>query len=427
MKQILNQKLSIVFTILITLSFAGCGAHIHKSTQKLGPSSTVSTAKSSSVHEGQGAYLAARGSGSKQLSDPFPMVKLAEGGRSSHDVSSQIDQAKSYFGEGAFDRALEQLNEAYRLRPDEDILMLIAVAYHRIFQKTKRPQDCGTALMGWQRYLSTCKRCSRRGAYLDRSILNANRLGETCGAWTRWESTPSAAKLMIDGVHLGMTPTDIWLSAGQHSYEIKRGAHSDQGTIKVEHGDQRTVASSLKLGEADAFSMTAQLRCAHPAASRLPPLKDCAGKLISGDLFTVNLTSSEDVFLYLLNESDTSIKLALPQGDQLIAARSERPVTLPTRDAFKLDDLAKRDVIWVVGSTQPISMFTAGEKSAPWKSEVKSLISQFSLQLTQDSQVVTSKSGIAVIGWTLRQTGVAQSPLDSLQEQLSLLVHTEAR
>lgn len=385
-----------LITVLVWVISLGIGCGAKPQATVLGPIPTLSSDDPTHVGDRLGDQFL---HGVSSATD-----KVRGGGtsgkRGAHDISPYLERAKAAFRTERFEEALDILKEAYQLSPDRDVLMLSAVARHKLYLRDQKTEQCQQALMAWQRFVSACPDC-QQSPYWNQSVTHTNTLGQKCGAWTRWESTPSLAQISIDETQMGITPTEMWLPEGSHSYLLQRGTTSLEGQVKIVRGEQRSVVSQLVEGVSGTFSMMAQLRCAHPANSEASPLEVCANHMVSGDLFTLMISANQELYVYLFNESDGKLSLALPQQGKSLVLRPQKETLLPSRDVFKLDELAKRDIIWVVGSLQPLTFVQQGFGEG-WQSEFKSLIRKHTYQMTQDRQRVGSREGIAVVGWALR-------------------------
>ena len=230
-----------------------------------------------------------------------------------------VDQAKTLVDQGQglmkaknYLKALNKFQQAQKLYPNEDHLLLISAVQHLLFKTTKELKYCKSGLMSWQRYLKQCKRCQQATRYRDRAVINANSLGSQCGAWTSWESAPSRAKVFIDEKDLGRTPLNTWLPIGKHSYRLTRSNLSEAGHIELILGQQKQFQPQLSQQEVDqSFQLKAELKCMRPNQDKVTH-SQCSQNLNKQDLFTLKLISNREVYLYLFVLSDRQLTKIYP-------------------------------------------------------------------------------------------------------------------
>ena len=193
--------------------------------------------------------------------------------------------------------------------------------------------------------MTQCTRCIDLPRYRDRAIVNANYLGAQCGAWTLWESDPSRAKLSIDGVRLGRTPLELWLASGQHEYELSRAGLSEKGVITLERGQQKQLRPRLiQSKESSEFTVSAKLKCMRPTENE-KEYENCTNSMQTGDLFTLEVNSDQDIYLYIFAESDQKLSKIYPFQHRGIL-RADQATILPQHNAWQLDDpILRRSVM----------------------------------------------------------------------------------
>ena len=330
-------------------------------------------------------------------------------------VLKLISLGRSQLKKKLFNKALENFETAYKLAPDEDALLLLAVTQQLRYKQaleaesqTKLQPNCEYALGAWQRYLNHCIRCIDLPRYRDRAIINANHLGAQCGAWTLWESEPSRAKLSIDGVRIGRTPLQIWLASGEHQYEMKRANLSEKGNIVLERGQQKQLRPRLVHNtQAQEFTISAKLKCMRSQANE-KEYETCSRSMQTNDLFTLEISSSQEVYLYIFAESDQKLSKIYPRQQKGIL-RADQPVIFPQQNAWQLDDQSIEDQLWLLASTTQVPELSKNNaEKNQWRMYLKSFAQQ-NKKPTIDQQNSLSQQGKLFMRWILREPKLAVS------------------
>lgn len=313
-----------------------------------------------------------------------------------------VIEGRSLMKENKLNAALERYEHAQKIYPDEDHLLLIAATRHLLYKRNHEADDCHQALLDWQQYLQRCERCQSMSRHRDRVVVNTNALGAQCGAWTMWESDPLRALLTIDDVSIGRTPLNIWLPTGKHRYELKRAGLADHGELNLEVGQQRQLRPTLvREREKSTYSIEAQLKCM-PSKSGKRQVKRCANSLKSGDLFTVELVSNQDVFVYLFALSDGELQRIYPlRGSGGILA--DRPIILPQNKAWLVNDQSMKDELWLLASGSALSSFqSVTSDSSSALTEVRSIAGHVKSLGDKDRVTARSAKGLAFIRWVIQ-------------------------
>ncbi|MAD61688.1 MAG: hypothetical protein CMH49_09315 [Myxococcales bacterium] len=330
-------------------------------------------------------------------------------------VLKLINLGRNQLKKKQFNKALENFKTAYKLAPDEDALLLLAVTqqlrYKQVMEaqsQTKLQSNCQHALGAWQRYLSHCIRCIDLPRYRDRAIINANHLGAQCGAWTLWESEPSRAKLSIDGVRVGRTPLEMWVASGEHQYEMKRANLSEKGSIVLERGQQKQLRPKLVQNtQAQEFTISAKLKCMRSQANK-KEYETCSRSMQTNDLFTLEISSNQEVYLYIFAESDQKLSKIYPR-QQTGILRADQSVIFPQQNAWQLDDQSIEDQLWLLASaTQVPELSKNNAENNQWGMYLKSFAQQ-NKKPTMDQQKSRSQQGKLFMRWILREPKLAVS------------------
>ena len=305
---------------------------------------------------------------------------------------------------GAVKAGLAQYLKAQKLSPDEDHLLLIAASRHLLYKKDHTSQTCREALMSWQSYLTQCSRCQQISRYRNQAIINANSLGKVCGAWTLWESDPSRAKLSIDDQSIGKTPIEMWMPAGNHTYALTRANLTESGEIEIKVGEQKQIRPRLvENNKIEPFMIGARLKCMRPMAKKQEHEK-CTQSMVSKDLFTVEIVSDREVFIYLFSKSNKDLSLIYPTNKRQGILKADQPIILPQQNAWALDHKSQHDELWMIASGLPIEIFNVGsDEKKTWQTQVEEIAKHGSVLGDQDQISLKSSHGIAFLRWILRQ------------------------
>lgn len=391
-------RVGIGLSLMLLIACGGQAPKTSKSNIKLGPSTTLS----------QNDFKNAQ----SIITDALNLeIESNNNSRGIYDqqVLKLIELGRGQLKKKQFSQALESFGKAYKLSPDEDALLLLAVTqqlrYKQVIKAENQTQlqaHCQTALSAWQRYLSHCIRCNDLARYRDRAIVNANHLGAQCGAWTLWESEPSRAKLSIDGHRVGRTPLEIWVASGEHKYELKRANLSEKGTLILEQGQQKQLRPKLIQNEqVQEFTLSAQLKCMR-SQTKEKEHETCSNSMQTNDLFTLEVNSDQEVYLYLFAESDQKLSKIYPQKQSGIL-RADRAVIFPQQNAWQLDDQSMEDQLWLLASaTQVPELSQNNSESNQWRSYLQDF-ARSSKEATKDQQKSSSKQGKLFMRWVLRE------------------------
>ncbi len=121
-----------------------------------------------------------------------------------------------HYQAGRFMKAILAYEKAYAFNADPNYLFVLASAYEQL------PDRCPDAMLGWERFLGTCAKCSKREAGLSRS----ERLKARCTAKLKIETTPAGALVTVDGASTGKkTPVTIEVLDGEHEIQLALAGH----------------------------------------------------------------------------------------------------------------------------------------------------------------------------------------------------------
>ncbi len=426
--RVFSKKLYLIsLSFLFLISLVGCGAkatrNISPLKAKLGPQAIHTKAELQEAN-----HLL-----EDMLNLSIKAKDKVRGGMYEAQVSKLLTTGRAFLKKKEFSQAISNFEQAYKLAPDESALLLLAAAQHlrlkhqqqsqsKKAKKTKIAQSpnkdfiktsaiegsCRQALSAWQRYLSNCSRCETTARYRDRAIINANQLGAQCGAWTLWESEPSRAKLKIDGIRLGRTPLEIWVASGQHHYELKRANLSESGTVILEQGQQKQLRPKLIQTKGHKqFKVTAKLKCMREKSNDAEH-KACNHSMKAGDLFTLEIASDQEVYLYLFAKNGQDLAKLYPQQQKGIL-RSDKPMIFPQANAWQLDDQSQDDQLWLLASDTKIlelsknNAESAQIKSTQWQNYLNAFVEQYQT-IEQDQLELSSQNGKIFMRWILRSS-----------------------
>ena len=128
----------------------------------------------------------------------------------------------------------------------------------------------------------------------------------------------------------------------------------------------------------------------------------------TGDLFTLEISSDQDIYLYIFAESDQKLSKIYPLQHRGIL-RSDQATILPQHNAWQLDDQSLEDQLWLLASaTQVSELSKKSAESNQWQAYLKSFDQQNS-KSAQDYQSSMSKEGKLFLRWVLRKPAVATS------------------
>lgn len=392
------------FTIsMLMMVLASCGGQPHTSRSsssetllKIGPSETYGSAELEEAESGLSQLI--QGAGKARANEHTRGVNDEE-------ARALVLEGRALMKKRELDKALALYKRAQKIYPEEDHLFLIAATRHLQFKRDGKGEQCQHALVDWQLYLKNCDRCKSVTRYHDQAVINANTLGEHCGAWTVWESEPRRAKLSIDQNYVGRTPQSLWMPIGKHKYELRRADLIDRGEIALSLGQSRTFKLHLtQEGSKTPFMIAAQLKCKRGKTEQAQPHR-CAGSLITGDLFTVELVSDQDIFVYLFGLSDQELVSIYPSATSRSqgAIPGGQPIVLPQNNAWVVDGQSQEDELWLLASEAPLSLTSSQERTGMGTLDLVREIAKTSPQSEEgDLLKMNSSEGYAFLRWVIR-------------------------
>ena len=192
---------------------------------------------------------------------------------------------------------------------------------------------------------------------------------------------------------------------GPHQYEVSRADLSDQGEISLALGQRRDIKLRLTQGGAEhPFTIAAQLKCLRGGAEEAQP-KRCAQSLQTGDLFTIELISDRDLFIYLFGLNNQELVLLYPKSDARAAGAIPGGVTLifPQKNAWVIDHQKSEDELWLLATQAPLDTAQVGERGAASLTSLTKKVAQSSeLKGDQDLLNIKSSKGPVFLRWVLR-------------------------
>lgn len=155
-----------------------------------------------------------------------------------------VERAKASFGEESYDEAVDQMRRAWAKESHPRLLFNIA----RSFDKKG---DCERALVYYQSFLNQDDISSG----LEKRAKGALRDADSCDAYTAehagrlvLRSSPSGAKVTVDGESVGTTPTEVaGLEAGEHELEFEASGYRSRAvTERLQRATDAEVAVELE-------------------------------------------------------------------------------------------------------------------------------------------------------------------------------------
>ncbi len=129
-------------------------------------------------------------------------------------VSDEVHDAFFHrIGEGKYGEAIALLEEANRTDPQYDTVYNVVAAYDAW------GRHCPEVTQAIESFMKLCLGCARATVASQRF----GRIYERCNGSVVVQSIPAGAKLWIDGVERGTTPSVLHLSAGKHVAEVEIG------------------------------------------------------------------------------------------------------------------------------------------------------------------------------------------------------------
>ena len=148
------------------------------------------------------------------------------------EVEELLRSAQDDFDSRFYAQAAGKLEAAFALEPEPEYLLRLVEVYDRW------GEHCDDVFATFERFFEVCPACEQRTL----ADKRARELDERCQAPVVFRTNPPGARIRVDGREAGVTPMEMKLPAGRHTFALAlRGYSEHQAVLDLKAGVEELV------------------------------------------------------------------------------------------------------------------------------------------------------------------------------------------